>query len=120
MAQPGEVRFGNEVTIAAYVHIWGKGGVTIGNRVMIGTHVSISSLTHDYATEVMFGSLIQKAVKIEDDVWIGSNAVIMPGVVVGCGAVVGAGAVVTRDVPPRAIVVGVPARIIKYRPGKGI
>jgi maltose O-acetyltransferase len=82
---------------------------------MIGTHAAISSLTHDYESDVMFETLVRKPVVIEDDVWIGSNAVVMPGVRLGCGSVVGAGAVVTQDVPPFAIVVGVPARIIKYR-----
>jgi acetyltransferase-like isoleucine patch superfamily enzyme len=114
----GEVSFGSQIALAAYVHIWGKGGVKIGNRVMIGTHTSISSLTHDYETKVMYGRTLKKPVTIEDDVWIGSNAVIMPGVTIGCGAVVGAGAVVTKDVPPMAIVAGVPARILKYRTPK--
>lgn len=52
---------------------------------------------------------------IESDVWIGSRVIIMQGIRVGIGAVIGAGAVVTKDVPPYAIVVGCPARIIKYR-----
>ena len=52
---------------------------------------------------------------IEDDVWIGLNAIVMPGVTVHKGAIVGGGAVVTKDVPPYAIAVGVPARVIKYR-----
>ncbi len=54
-------------------------------------------------------------VSIEDDVWIGTNAVIVQGVRVGAGAVVAAGAVVTRNVPPYAIVGGVPARVLRYR-----
>jgi len=52
---------------------------------------------------------------IQNDVWIGANCVIMPGLTIGNGAIVGAGAVVTHDVPDYAIVAGVPARIIKYR-----
>ena len=52
---------------------------------------------------------------IEDDVWIGQRATIMAGVTIGQGAVVAAGAIVTKDVPPYAIVGGVPARVIKYR-----
>jgi acetyltransferase-like isoleucine patch superfamily enzyme len=115
VAQPNKVSFGNQVAIAAYVHIWGKGGVSIGSRVMIGTHTSISSLTHDYTVDVMYSVMVEKPVRIEDDVWIGSNVVILPGIVVGRGAVVGAGAVVTRDVPAGAIVAGVPARVIKQR-----
>lgn len=57
----------------------------------------------------------KNTVRINNDVYIGMNAVIMPGVTIGNGAVVGAGAVVTRDVPPYAIVGGVPAKVIKYR-----
>ncbi len=54
-------------------------------------------------------------VRIGPDVWIGHNAIIMPGVTIGAGAAVGSGAVVTRDVPPYAIVVGVPARVLRTR-----
>ena len=56
-----------------------------------------------------------KEIYIGNDVWIGSSVKIMPGVHVGNGAVIGAGAIVTKDVPPYAIVGGVPAKIIKYR-----
>ncbi len=59
--------------------------------------------------------LPHKSVIIEDDVWIGTNAIILPGVTIGQGAVIGAGAVVTKDVSPYAIVAGVPARLIRYR-----
>lgn len=52
---------------------------------------------------------------IKNDVWIGANSVIMPGVTIGNGAIIGAGAVVTKNVPDYAIVAGVPAKIIKYR-----
>lgn len=58
---------------------------------------------------------IKKGSTIKDDVWIGNNAVILPGVTVGRGAVIAAGAVVTKDVPPYAIVGGVPGHFIKWR-----
>ena len=53
-------------------------------------------------------------VVIEDDVWLGFRSIILPGISLGKGSVVGAGAVVTKDVPPYAVVVGNPGRIIKY------
>jgi len=58
---------------------------------------------------------VQKTVVIGNDVWIGSRAIIMQGVTIGTGAVIGAGSVVTRDVPPYAVVAGVPARLIRMR-----
>ena len=107
---PELIELGDQTSVAAYVHIWGAGGVRIGSRVMIGTHTSISSVTHDYRSEAMWKTVVTRPVVVEDDVWIASNVVILPGVNIGKGAVVGAGAVVTRDVPPNAIVMGVPAR----------
>lgn len=56
-----------------------------------------------------------KKIEIENDVWVGANAVILPGVTVNNGAVIAAGAIVTKDVPPYAIVGGVPAKVIRYR-----
>jgi acetyltransferase-like isoleucine patch superfamily enzyme len=80
---------------------------------MISSHVAITSLGHDTTAPVMLGTAICAPVIIDDDVWIGAHCVILPGVHVGQGAVIGAGAVVTRDVPPRSIVAGVPATVIK-------
>jgi len=115
ITSPQQVLFGDDVSLAAYVHIWGEGGVRVGNRVMIGTHSSISSVTHDYTQRDMYHTLLEKEVVIEDDVWVGSNCVILPGVRVGTGAVLGAGAVVTKDVPPGVIMGGVPAKVLKTR-----
>ena len=106
---------GANTSVAPFVHIWCGGRVVIGANCMIGSHVAISSLTHDYTHAKMSGTIVAKPVRIEDDVWIGSHAVIMPGTTIGTGAVVGAGSVVTRDVPPYAIVYGVPATIRGHR-----
>jgi acetyltransferase-like isoleucine patch superfamily enzyme len=110
------VELGNNVGIGNYVHIWGSGGLKIGNNVLIASHVTISTLSHDYTHENMNKApVIAKPINIEDGVWIASNSVILPGVTIGEGAVIAAGAVVTKDVPPYAIVVGSPARILKFR-----
>ena len=113
--QPENIEIGNNVSFAAYVHIWGLGGVKIGNRVMIGSHSAISSITHDYCSDIMYYNNVTKPVIIGNDVWIGSHAVILPGITIGDGAVVGAGCVVTKDVEPFDIVVGVPGHILKKR-----
>jgi acetyltransferase-like isoleucine patch superfamily enzyme len=110
---PGQVEFGEDVSFNAYLHIWGTGGVKIGNRVLIASHVAITSSTHDPSAPVMMGTIVHRPVIIEDDVWIGAHSVILPGVHVGHGAVIAAGAVVTRDVPAECTVAGVPARIVK-------
>jgi acetyltransferase-like isoleucine patch superfamily enzyme len=107
---------GDNTSVAPYVHIWCGGRVIIGARCMIGSHTAITSLTHDYASPEMWKTIEAKPVVIGDDVWIGSHAVIMPGVTVGNGAVIGAGSVVSKDVPENAIVYGIPASVQGYRP----
>lgn len=110
------ISIGNNCVINSYVHIWGDGGIEIGNNVMIASHVSITSLTHDYnETDMRNAQIIKKKVIINNDVWIGAGAIILPGITIGRGAVVGAGSVVTKDVPEYAIVVGNPSKILKYR-----
>lgn len=115
LLQPNLIEIGDEVSVAAYVHIWGGGGVKIGDRVMIGSHTAITSITHDYTVERMYRTIVAHPIVIEDDVWIGTHAVILPGVTIGKGAVIGAGCIVTKNVPPRAIVTGVPGRTLKLR-----
>ncbi len=94
-------------------------GTRIGRDVMMGPECIIYTTTHRYdRTDIPMraqGQTPVNPVTIEDDCWLGSRVTIMPGVTLGHGCVVGAGAVVTRDVPPCAVVGGVPAKIIKYR-----
>lgn len=114
--QPAKVSLGAGVSLNPFTHIWGGGGVEIGDRTMIASHVAISSLTHDPDSPEMHGSLVAKPVRIANDVWIGAHAVIVPGVSIGEHAVVAAGSIVLADVPPYAVVAGVPARLVRMKP----
>jgi maltose O-acetyltransferase len=114
-AQPEMIEVGDDVSFSAFVHIWGAGSVRIGNRVMIGSHSAITSITHDYKQDPMHTTVVTRPVIVEDDAWLSAHVSIMPGVTIGRGAVVGAGSVVTKDVPAGAIMIGVPARVLKFR-----
>jgi maltose O-acetyltransferase len=109
------ITIGDDCVINSFVHIWaGPSGLVIGDRVMIASHTAITTLTHNYYDEdIRFAPAIDKKILIGDDVWIGSHAVIMPGISIGKGAVIGAGSVVTKDVKEHTIVAGVPAKLIK-------
>lgn len=89
-------------------------GTIIGKNVMMAPDVIICTENHKYTKESYEGC-IKKPVIIEDNVWIGYRVIILPGVRVGRNAIIGAGAVVTKDVPPYAIVGGVPAKVLKLR-----
>ncbi|MFD0750772.1 acyltransferase [Mucilaginibacter calamicampi] len=90
-----------------------KAGIHIGENVSISQEVMILSADHDPDSPTFAARDL--AVYIDDYVFIGSRAIIMPGVTVGKGAVVAAGAVVTRSVEPYTIVAGVPARLVRHR-----
>ena len=116
ITSPQEVTFGNHCAVNEFVHILGGGGVAMGDGVWIASHSSLISVTHP--TDVEFigdHPNIVAPIVIEDHVWIGSRATILPGVKLGKSCVIGAGAVVTKDVPPYAIVTGVPATIQRYK-----
>ena len=89
-----------------------QGGIYIGARSLVGHNAVIATLNHNMDPEKR-ANLIPSPVRIGEDVWLGANATIVPGVTIGNGAVVAAGAVVTKDVPARTVVGGVPARVIK-------
>lgn len=122
---PAHIHVGNHVIIgerasfiASISHIY------IGNYVMFGPNVTIRGGNHRYDIIGKYMYNVKENeklpendadVKIEDDVWIGCNVTILKGVHIGRGAIVGAGSVIRSSVPPYAIVVGNPAKVIKFR-----
>lgn len=112
----GDVEFGSHTTVNPYAMI--SGTVRCGDGVRIASHVSIVGFNHgfdDPHVPIHTQKHESLGIIIEDDVWIGANAVVLDGVRIGHGAVIAAGAVVSKDVPPLAIVGGVPAKVVRYR-----
>lgn len=92
------------------------GPVVIGNNVMLAQHVTVSGLNHGYQAIDQPPSrqkVVTRQTIIDDNVWIGANAVVVPGVHVGKHSVVGAGSVVTKNIAPYSVVVGNPAKVVK-------
>jgi acetyltransferase-like isoleucine patch superfamily enzyme len=108
------ITIGNHTVLNRRCYLDGRGGLRIGDNVNVSPEVYLLSLTHDLRDPAF--PPVAKEVVIEDDVWIGARAMILPGVTLHRGCVVGAGAVVASDVPPFAIVGGVPAKKIGDRP----
>lgn len=109
---PRGVRIGSNTVINRDVLLDGRGGLSIGNNVSISEGAAILTMDHDL-NDPAFGTRA-RAVSIGDRVFIGTRALILPGVTMGQGSV-GAGAIVTHDVPDQTIVAGVPARPIAGR-----
>lgn len=105
--------FGKNVFVNQGCTFMDKGGIRIGNGVMIAPKVSLITGGHPLPLAERREYLSFAPIVVEDDVWIGTAAVVLQGVTIGTGAVVAAGAVVTRDVPARSLVAGVPARVVK-------
>ena len=106
-----EVKIGKRVMIMNNCLMMSAGGITIDDDVMIAANVQLITNNHDPYDRLL---LHCKPVHICRDAWIGAGSSIMPGVTVGEYAIVGAGSIVTKDVPPYAVVVGSPAKVIKY------
>lgn len=110
------IRIGRDSLIGEYNVVRGQGGVTIGDRVYTSPMTQIIAVNHvfdDRGRPFVEQGITAEGITIEDDVWLGSGAIVTDGVRIGRGAVVAAGAVVTKDVPPHTVVGGVPARLIR-------
>lgn len=112
----GDIHLGNNSGIEVNRRV--GNGTYIGDNVMMGPEVIILTSNHSHArTDIpmLEQGLDHMPVYIGNDVWIGTRAIILPGVKIGNGVIIGAGAVVTKDVPDFAIVGGVPAKVVKMR-----
>ncbi len=110
----GDVFIGNRTRIGLGCVLIGP--VTVGNDVMLAQNIVVSGLNHGYediTQPISTQPCSTQAIVIEDEVWIGANAVITSGVTVGKHSVVAAGSVVTKNVPPYSVVAGNPARLLK-------
>ena len=113
LISPYSLKVGNNVHINRNVFLDARGGISIGNRVVIAHGASFVTGSHDYNSKSFF--YVAKPIIVHDYVWIGYGAKVLSGVTIGKGAIVAAGAVVTKNVEPYNIVGGIPARVIGKR-----
>ena len=106
------IHIGKNVFINCCCHFQDQGGIYIGDGALIGSHVVLATINHAQNPTQRADNL-PAPIHIGKNVWIGSQATVLPGVSIGDGAIVAAGAVVTKDVPENTVVGGVPAKIIK-------
>lgn len=118
MTSPECISIGSNCNFAQGAFITGGGGVTIGDWVGFGPDAKVWSVNHRFEDPerpwLLQGSE-KRAVIIEDDVWLGANVFVAPGVTIGCGAIIAAGAMVNKNIPAYALVCGNPARVIGWR-----
>ncbi|WP_331001581.1 acyltransferase [Geomonas sp. RF6] len=118
-AYPKNISLGDHVHIGPGCHLDGAGGIEIRRGTIFAPGVYIYSRSHNFDRDLKalpFDNVMLTApVTVGEYVWIGSRVTVLPGVTIGDGAVIGAGAVVARDVPPCAVVVGNPGKVVKYR-----
>lgn len=118
---PKNVIIGNNFYANHNVNINGghhQATIKIGDDVLIGPNVCIYAYNHNFENleiPIKLQGYYEADVIIEEDVWIGSNSVILPGVKIGKGSIIGAGSVVTKNIPPFTIAAGCPAKVIKKR-----
>lgn len=119
--QNGNISIGSGSNIGSNSQIFSSGNCAIGENVLIAAYVYLVGGGHEFSgedTPVINQDRVAKGIRVENGVWIGAGVKVLDGVTVGRDAVIAAGSVVTRDVPERAIVGGIPAKILRIREGE--
>ena len=111
VVEPNKVKMGKNSIIMNNALLMASGGIEIGDCTMLAAHAKLISNDHDLYDRSI---LTMVPIKIGNHVWVGAGATILKGVTVGDHAIIGGGSVVTKDVPPYAVVVGNPAKVVKY------
>ena len=111
VVEPNKVKIGKNSIIMNNALLMASGGIEIGDCTMLAAHAKLISNDHDLYDRSI---LTMVPIKIGNHVWVGAGATILKGVTVGDHAIIGGGSVVTKDVPPYAVVVGNPAKVVKY------
>ena len=116
----GRIVLGSQVRVNMGTVFVSYSEIRIGNDVLIGEYVSIRDADHatELGTPIRLQDHKSAPICIGNDVWICRGSVILKGVTIGDGAVIGANSVVTKNIPPNAIAVGAPAKVVRYRDGK--
>lgn len=111
------IEIGSGTSIQPFVHLGAVLSIRIGRDCLFASHVYITDHDHDWrdgrTPARLQPNVIAAPVVIGDGVWLGERVCVLKGVTIGDGAIVGAGSVVTKDIPPRCIAVGSPARVVK-------
>jgi acetyltransferase-like isoleucine patch superfamily enzyme len=128
MSPSVSMRNGERIVLGREVHVgersclWAgdhTGRITLGDNALLGPEVFITASNYgvEVGTPVMYQEKVEADVVVGSDVWLGVRVTVLPGVVIGDGAVVGAGSVVTKSLPANCIAVGIPAKVVGWRPG---
>lgn len=108
------VHFGSGIYVNSNLTVVDDGHIYVGDKVMFGPNVTIATANHPMNAELRARSYqYNKDVYIGENVWIGSGAVIVPGVHIGKNSVIGAGSIVTKDIPDNVVAVGNPCRVLR-------
>ncbi len=107
----GKIEIGDGAALNSFVQLYGHGGISIGADSQIGPNTVITTTGHDFTATHLDQNYA--GITIGKRVWVGANCTILPGVTIADHAVIGAGSVVSKDIPPRCVALGVPARVVR-------